>query len=232
MPKKKFVAPALPTAPIEYDQRRDDQLNYALRLYFNNLDNFLAAVAASVTDEGYVFPDGTLQSTAWEPSYIEAFDRTASIAVPTTPTLLIPNSFLPPVNEGITYDPLTGEFTFQYEGVYSLSIALNLKGSNNGQVVYVYAQKNVGAGWVNTTNSGKAYKLTNNVDIQFVNPQAVYRAAGEKTRYYIYANTSGPTLETITLPGVTPTVYVPAIRIQFAGGQYAQGLKDDKIQQS
>jgi hypothetical protein len=42
---KKFVAPALPTAPAEYDQRRDDQLNYSLRLYFNNLDNFLTVIS-------------------------------------------------------------------------------------------------------------------------------------------------------------------------------------------
>lgn len=225
-----FRAPALPLPPIEYDQRQQDQFESALRLYFNRLDSYNAAISTVVTPEGIVFPeDGTLQTTAWQPSYIEAFDRTASIAIGTTPALLLPNSFLPPVNEGITYDPLTGEFTFQYEGVYSLSIALNLKGSNAGQIVYVYAQRNVGAGWVNTTNSGKSYKLTNNVDIQFVNPQSVYRAAGEKTRYYIYANTTGPILETITLPGVTPTVYVPAIRIQFAGGQYAQALKDDNI---
>jgi hypothetical protein len=43
--EKKFIAPALPTAPAQYDQHRDDQLNYSLRLYFNLLDNFLAAVA-------------------------------------------------------------------------------------------------------------------------------------------------------------------------------------------
>lgn len=42
---KKFVAPALPTAPIEYDQRRDDQLNQNLRIYFNNLDAFLTAIS-------------------------------------------------------------------------------------------------------------------------------------------------------------------------------------------
>ena len=42
---KKFVAPALPTAPPEYDQRRDDQLNQNLRIYFNNLDNFLVAIS-------------------------------------------------------------------------------------------------------------------------------------------------------------------------------------------
>ena len=218
MANKNFVAPSLPLPPFDYDQRREDQFANALRIYFNQVDNFQATVAASVTDAGYVFPDGSLQVTAWNQSYIEAFDRTASIAVPTTPTLLIPNSFLPPVNEGITYDPLTGEFTFQYEGVYSLSISLNLSGTNANQIVYVYAQRNVGAGWVNTTNSGKAYKLFNNTDVQYVNPQSVYRQAGEKTRYYIYAGSSGPTLETQTLPGVTPTVYVPAIRIQFAGG--------------
>jgi hypothetical protein len=42
---KKFVAPALPTASAEYDQQRTDQLNYSLRLYFNNLDSFLTAIS-------------------------------------------------------------------------------------------------------------------------------------------------------------------------------------------
>ena len=165
-------APNTPIAPTEYEQRYQDQLNSVNRLYFNQIDNLNQTVAQRVTTDGIAYPDGTEQTTAWEPSYIEAFDRTASIAIPLTPTLLIPNSFLPPVNEGITYDPLTGEFTFQYEGVYSLSISLNLAGTNNNQVVYVYAQKNVGAGWVNTTNSGKAYKLFNNTGVQFVNPQS------------------------------------------------------------
>jgi hypothetical protein len=42
---KKFVAPALPTAPVEYDHHRDDQLNQNLRIYFNNLDNFLTVIS-------------------------------------------------------------------------------------------------------------------------------------------------------------------------------------------
>lgn len=211
-------APNLPLPTTEYERAYLDEVTKQLRLYFNQVDNLNAEVAQRVTTTGILYPDGTEQLTAWEPSYIEAYDRTTSIAIPTTPTLLIPNSFLPPVSEGITYDTATGVFTFQYEGVYSLGISLNIKGSNAGQTVYVYAQRNVGAGWVNNTNSGKAYKLFNNTDTQFVNAQSVYRAAGEQTRYYIYASSSGPTLETITLPGVTPTVYVPAIRIQFCGG--------------
>lgn len=212
------IAPRLPSAPVEYDRQYQESLLSTLRLYFNQLDNFGSSVAQSVTTEGYIFPDGTLQTTAWDPSYIEAYDRTTSIALNTTPTLLAPNSFLPPVAAGITYDTATGVFTFQYEGVYALSISLNIKGGSSSQTVYVYAQKNVGAGWVNTPNSGKAYKLTNNVDVQFTTPQSVYRVAGEQTRYYIYTSSSGPTLATQTLPGVSPTVYVPAIRIQYCGG--------------
>jgi len=42
---KKFVAPALPSAPMEYDHNRDDQLNQNLRIYFNNLDAFLTAIS-------------------------------------------------------------------------------------------------------------------------------------------------------------------------------------------
>lgn len=211
-------SPNQPIAPVDYNQQFQDQFGNALRLYFNEIDNFSGGVTQVVTGDGIVFPDGTLQTTAWEPSYIEAYDRTASVALSTTPTLLAPNSFLPPVSDGITYDPLTGVFTFQYEGVYSLGISLNIRGSNANQTAYVYAQKNVGAGWVNNANSGKAYKLTNGNDVQFTNAQSVYRAAGEQTRYYIYASSSGPTLVTQTLPTVTPTVYVPAIRIQYAGG--------------
>jgi len=41
---KKFVAPALPLATLHYSQGQQDQHNNALRLYFNNLDNFLTAI--------------------------------------------------------------------------------------------------------------------------------------------------------------------------------------------
>ena len=213
-----FKAPSLPLPPKGYDQRREDQFSNALRLYFNRLDNYNALVGSVVTPEGIVYPDGTLQTTAWEPSYVEAYDRSASIALGNTPALLLPANYVPATAVGITYDPLTGVFTFQYEGVYSLSITLNIKATNANQVVYVYAQKNVGAGWVNTSNSGKAYELKNGATVQFVSSQSVYRAAGEQTRYYIYSNGTTSSLDTTTLPGVTPTVYVPAIRIQYAGG--------------
>jgi hypothetical protein len=195
-------APNLPISPVEFNQQYQDQHSNVLRLYFNQLDNYNQGLNTNVT--GY------------QSSYIEAYDRTASIALTTTPTLLKPASFLPATVSGITYDPTTGVFTFQYAGTYSISISLNITTTGVSQNVYVYAQKNIGSGWVNTTNSGKFYDLTLGKTIQYVSPQSVYRVAGEQTRYYIYSNGTTSSLVTTTLPSVTPTVYVPAIRIQYS----------------
>jgi hypothetical protein len=43
-------APNLPIAPIDYRQQYIDQLNNALRLYFNQIDNFSQAIA--IPDSG------------------------------------------------------------------------------------------------------------------------------------------------------------------------------------
>lgn len=198
-------APNLLIAPVDYSQQFQDQYSNALRLYFNQIDNYTQGANVNFTEQA-----------AYDSSYIEAYDRSASIAISNTPTLLKPASYLPPVVDGISYDPATGIFTFLHAGTYSLAISLNITTSNANQYVYVYAQKNTGSGWVNTANSGKSYELKNGLTVQFVTPQAVYRAAGEQTRYYIYSNGTTSSLVTQTLPGVSPTVYVPAIRIQFA----------------
>jgi hypothetical protein len=194
-------APNLPIAPVEYSQQYQDQFTNALRLYFAQVDNTTADYGAL---SGYAN------------SYVEAYDRTASIAIPNTPTLLKPASFSPATASGITYDPATGVFTFLYSGTYTLAISLNITTTTANQHVYIYAQKNTGSGWVNTTNSGKEYDLVNGDTVQYQSPQAVYRAAGEQTRYYLWSNGTTSSLVTQTLPTVTPTVYVPAIRIQFA----------------
>jgi hypothetical protein len=59
---KKFVAPLLPGATSDYDQRQQDQHSYALRLYFNLLDRFLSDVE-NLLNTGGPFPSidvGTL----------------------------------------------------------------------------------------------------------------------------------------------------------------------------
>jgi len=146
--------------------------------------------------------------------HIEVYDRSANIALTATPALLAPASTLAGAN-GITYDPATGIFTFASEGSYSLALNVNAIASATAQFVYIYAEKNTGSGWVLNANSGKAFQLVNNQLTQIVYANAIYRQAGEQTRYWIYSNDGKVTLQTATLPG-TSTVYVPAIRIQYS----------------
>lgn len=53
---KKFVAPALPLPTAEYSQGQQDQHNNALRLYFNNLDNYLASLSGPFSGSGLGLP--------------------------------------------------------------------------------------------------------------------------------------------------------------------------------
>lgn len=55
---KKFAPPSLPTAPLEYDQRQIDQFQYALRLYFNQLDGYLSALT-NLLNTGLTFDNIT-----------------------------------------------------------------------------------------------------------------------------------------------------------------------------
>ena len=146
--------------------------------------------------------------------FIEAYDLSTGIALTATPTLLRPAST--GGSSGITYDSSTGVFTFSQEGDYSLSLVVNALSSASNQYVYIYAEKNTGSGWSPITNSGKYYLLQNSIQTQVIYSQSLHRAANEQTRYYIYSNSNKVTLDTITLPSVTPSVYVPAIRIQYS----------------
>ena len=95
-----------------------------------------------------------------------------------------------------------------------MSLVINAQATGAGQSVYVYAEKNLGAGWVVNANSGKSYQLANGQQTQVIYANAVYRQAGEQTRYWIYSNSTNVVLKTTALPG-SVGASVPAIRIQY-----------------
>ena len=80
MPLYNAKAPALPTAPATYNQKQQDQFSYALRLYFNRLDQYLYAlsatngggvlsfphIAASDSQDQYASADNTPTVIAWD----------------------------------------------------------------------------------------------------------------------------------------------------------------------
>jgi hypothetical protein len=115
--QKRFVAPALPTAPVEYDHRRDDQLNQNLRIYFNNLDNYLANLSGAVGGGVLGFP------------FIEASDSGTQYATGNnTPTIVnwdttsLGNSFT--LNVGNTA-------TAQVSGIYKITYSLQFANDDN-----------------------------------------------------------------------------------------------------
>ena len=115
--QKRFVAPALPTAPPEYDSRRDDQLNQNLRIYFNNLDNYLANLSGAVGGGVLGFPfieasdSGTQYATGNDTATIVNWDTTA-----------LGNSFT--LNVGNTA-------TAQVSGVYKITYSLQFANDAN-----------------------------------------------------------------------------------------------------
>jgi len=54
-------APNIPIGPVDYDQRYQDGVNNALRLYFNQVDNFTQAVANPLSGVTANRPISTLQ---------------------------------------------------------------------------------------------------------------------------------------------------------------------------
>lgn len=127
---KRFVAPALPTYPPDYDQRQQDQVNYALRLYFNNLDNYLATIS------------GPLGGGVLGIPHIAASDTTDQYAVTDTATLVKWNN-ADSIN-GFTLDP-TGYATPQISGIYKIDYSLQFANTANAaHDVWVWLEVNGG----------------------------------------------------------------------------------------
>lgn len=161
----------------------------------------------------YFYPPVNFSNVANQP-HIEVYDLSASIPLTGTPALLAPATTLAGAS-GITYSAETGVFTFTNAGSYSLALNVNAISSAASQFVYIYAEKNTGSGWVKNANSGKAFQLANNQLTQIVYANAIYRQAGEQTRYWIYSNDSKVELQTLAMPSITG-VNIPAIRIQYS----------------
>ena len=129
--QKKFVAPALPTYPPNYDQRQQDQVNYALRLYFNNLDNYLTTIS------------GPLGGGVLGIPHIAASDTTDQYAsADNTATLVLWNN-ADSIN-GFTLDP-TGYATPQVSGIYKITYSLQFANTANAaHDVWVWLEVNGG----------------------------------------------------------------------------------------
>lgn len=65
-------APALPLPTVQYEKSQQEQFQYALRLYFNRLDNYLAQLSACINMSGTI-TDPTY--VTFPPTNVDAFNR-------------------------------------------------------------------------------------------------------------------------------------------------------------
>ena len=120
-------APNLLVAPVDYRQQYIDQLNNALRLYFNQIDNSLASLLDVTGGSGLSFPYGAFSSDQ---------DQTA---VANTATKMTLNTTDFANNVSIS----SSEITVANAGIYNLQFSAQFVNSNsNVQDVYIWLRQN------------------------------------------------------------------------------------------
>lgn len=126
-------APALPVAPTDYSRQYQDQLSNVLRLYFAQLDNFIAQLNAGALNtlalpQGAFFQDGVTTLTA------NVSNAASTLPVASTTNFANAGAVLIG-SEIITYTGKTAtSFTGCTRGQYSSTAASHLSGAYVGEV--------------------------------------------------------------------------------------------------
>jgi hypothetical protein len=132
-PQKTFAlrppkAPNLLIAPTEYSQQYQDQMNNALRLYFNQIDNFASPLSTSAGGTYVNFPYAAISSSVTQ----TAATNTATALTFNT------NDFL----NGFTVVNST-KITPVYAGLYNLQFSVQLQSlSNATEDVFIWLRVN------------------------------------------------------------------------------------------
>ena len=121
-------APALPDYPAAYNQVHGSQLNNTLRLYFNQLDNFVQQLNASATST-LIVPYGAFQDST---------TQTAANTTTAYPITFNTTDF----SNGVTM--VSGSrFTVTNAGLYNLQFSVQLDNSTNNSVdIDIWFRKN------------------------------------------------------------------------------------------
>ena len=117
LPLRPPKSPNLLIAPVDYDQRYQDQLNNALRLYFNEIDNMGTSLTGSSGGVNISFP------------FIAAGDNAVQYATASnTPTIVKWNALFDGAGFTLNTDNTA---TATYDGVYKITYSLQFANDDN-----------------------------------------------------------------------------------------------------
>ena len=126
-PLRPSKAPNLLIAPTEYQQRYIDQLNNALRLYFNQIDNSLSSLLSGAGGAGLSFPYGAFSSDQ---------DQTATANTATLMTLNTTD-----FSNGVSI--ASSKITVENSGIYNLQFSAQFQNTDTAfQDVYIWLRQN------------------------------------------------------------------------------------------
>lgn len=122
-------APALPLAPDAYTREYHNQLNNVFRLYFNQIDRYLAQFASQGNGAGVFLPNGAFHDTTTQTAasttsaYVVTFDATD-------------------YSNGITLVS-NSQLTVDYDGRYNIQFSVQMQNTTNvEQDIDVWFRKN------------------------------------------------------------------------------------------
>lgn len=148
-------------------------------------------------------------------SALEIQDQTASVALPTVPTVFVVPTIITQ-RGALTYNTSTGVFTVHADGVYDSVFAFNVSVAG-ARTLFFYFEIDTGSGFVISRYTGRRLSLLGATDGQVIFASTNYFPAGARIRANFWISAAG-NLTTTDVPGTTPgTVTVPAARIQVTG---------------
>ena len=139
-------APNLPIAPVDYRQLYQDQVLNALRLYFNQIDNFGFGLLNTSGGGGLSFP------------HIAASDSTDQLATASnTPTVVSFNT----LDSGLGFTlAAPGTATADISGIYKITYSAQLVNTDNvAHEATFWLKINTGSGFVDVPNSATIFSV-------------------------------------------------------------------------
>lgn len=147
---------------------------------------------------------------------LDVAETGASVALPTTPTILKLPSIA--ISNGIGYDTTTGVVTFVNGGVYTLDLLLNINAAGTGKSIYFYVDIDTGTGYNIRRYSARTQEVVSTITQQTFFASTNYFSKGTKLRIYLWGSASGMTMKSVDIPGTTAgTVTVSAARLLWTG---------------
>lgn len=107
-------APNLPIAPVDYSQQFMDQYSNALRLYFNEIDNFQQPFSSNTGGQYLKFPNGSFYNTA----NVTASSANVAYTVPFTQTVTSNSVTIDTLNNANVVIGVSGIYNFQFSAQF------------------------------------------------------------------------------------------------------------------